>query len=186
MIRLSDGAELEFIPDPVIPYAGSRHSQRSEISVGRGATFFWWDVVTCGRLGAGERFAFDRLDGHTQISVGDRPVLREDYRLEPARRDLAAAVRMHRHSHVASLYAVQDGRPAAFWRKLEDRLNEIAQVYTRHGEGAWGATALVSDGILVRGLTMAGRFAHAPLLEFWRAAHREITGKDAVPPRKTY
>ncbi len=34
----------------------------------------------------------------------------------------------------------------------------------------WGASALASDGVVVRGLSMSGRFIHEPLIEFWRAA----------------
>lgn len=184
--HVHDGASLEYLPDPVIPYAGSRHVQRTEIRLGRGSALFWWEVLAPGRLGAGERFAFDRLEGHTEILVRERPVLREDYRLEPARRGLSAAARMERYSHVASLYVVHEGRPAEFWRDLEVRLQELARQHTRPEEGTWGASALVSDGILVRGLTTSGRFAHGPLVEFRRAARLAITGTEATLPRKTY
>ena len=184
--HVADDAELEYLPDPVIPYAGSRHSLSTEVHLGRGATVFWWDVLAPGRLGAGERFSFERLEVHNKISVLGRPVLREDYRLEPAQRDLAATARMHQSSYMATLYALQEGRPAEFWRGLEDRLNELARQWTRPGEGAWGASTLTSHGILVRGLTVSGRFTHKPLMNFWRAARLAITGTDAAPPRKTY
>ena len=80
---VGDGALLEYLPDPVIPYAGSRHVQRTEIRLGRGSTLFWWEVLAPGRLAAGERFAFERLRVQTEVYAGSRPVLREDYLLEP-------------------------------------------------------------------------------------------------------
>jgi len=47
-------------------------------------------------------------------------------------------------------------------------------------------SSLVSDGLVVRGLSMSGRFIYETLIEFWRAARVAITGQDAVPPRKVY
>ena len=85
---VGDGALLEYLPDPVIPYAGSRHVQRTEFRLGREATLFWWEVLAPGRLAAGERFAFERLRVETEIYAGPRPVLREDFLLEPRRKEL--------------------------------------------------------------------------------------------------
>lgn len=183
---VGDGALLEYLPDPVIPYAGSRHIQRTEIRLGLGSTLFWWEVLAPGRLAAGERFAFERLRVQTEVYVGVRPVLREDYVLEPKQKELSATPRMFEYSHTASLCAVQEGRPLAFWRALEDRLNELARARTQHGRAVWGATMLTSDGVIVRGLSTSGCFLHATLIEFWRAARLAITGNDAVPPRKIY
>lgn len=183
---VSDGALLEYLPDAVIPYAGSRHTQRTEIRLGRGSTLFWWEVLAPGRLAAGERFAFDRLRVQTEIYTEVRPILREDYLLQPRQKDLSATARMFQYSHTASLCAAQEGRPPAFWRALEDRLNEIAQERTRIGQAVWGASSLASDGVIVRGLTMSGCFIQETLIEFWRTARLAITGKDAVAPRKIY
>jgi urease accessory protein len=183
---IGDGALLEYLPDALIPYAGSRHLQRTEIHLGRGATLFWWEVLAPGRLAAGERFAFERLRIQTDIYVGPRPVLRENFLLEPARKGLSSIARMHQYSHLASLCAVREGEPPELWRKLENRLNEFARQQARPEEAVWGASALVSDGIVVRGLAMSGRFIHDPLIQFWRTARLAITGSEPVPPRKTY
>ena len=183
---VGDAALLEYLPDQVIPYAGSRHLQRTEIRLGRGSTLFWWEVLAPGRLAAGERFAFERLRVQTEVYAGVRPVLRENYLLEPRQKNLSATARMFEYSHTASLCAVQEGRPPAFWRSLEDRLNEIARERTLLGQTVWGASMLASDGVVVRGLSRSGCFVHETLIEFWRAARLAITGKDAVPPRKIY
>ena len=183
---VGDAGTLEYLPDPVIPYAGSRHIQRTEIRMGRGSTLFWWEVLAPGRLAAGERFAFERLRIQTEIYSGTRPLLREDFVLEPSQRVLSATVRMFDYSHTASLCAVQEGRPLAFWRALEDRLNEIARERTQRGQAIWGASTLASDGVIVRGLTTSGCFIHETLVEFWRTTRLAIVGKEAVPPRKIY
>jgi urease accessory protein len=183
---IGKAALLEYLPDVVIPYAGSRHSQRTEIRLGRAATLFWWEVLAPGRQAAGERFAFDSLRVQAEVYADQKPILREDFHLEPARHDLAAMARMFEYSHTVSLCAAQQGRPSGFWRALEERLSELARERTRPGQAVWGASALASDGIVVRGLSMSGRFVYQPLIEFWRAARLAITGRDAVPPRKVY
>jgi urease accessory protein len=183
---VGDRGLLEYLPDAVIPYAGSRHVQRTEIRLGRGSTLFWWEVLAPGRLAAGERFAFERLCVQTEVYAGPQPVLREDYLLEPRQKDPSAMARMFEYSHVASLCVVQEGRPRVFWRTLEDRLNEIAQERTRLGQAVWGASMLVSDGVMVRGLSMSGCYIHETLIEFWRNARLAVTGADAAPPRKIY
>lgn len=184
--RVGDGAMLEYLPDPVIPFARSRHTQRTSIELGRGSTLFWWEAIAPGRLASGERFAFERLQIGADVRVADRPVMREDYVLEPQRSDLAAMARMFAYSHTVSFVAIQEGRPPAFWRRLEDCLNEMARVRSVQGEALWGASTLVSDGLVVRGMSTSGRFIFEPLIEFWRTARVAITGEDAAPPRKIY
>ena len=183
---IGDGALLEYLPDPVIPYAGSRHTQRTEIRLGCESILFWWEVLAPGRLAAGERFAFEQLRVQSEVYAGVRPVLREDYLLKPRHKHLSAIARMFEYSHVASICVVQEGRPPTFWRSLEDSLNQIARERTRHGQAVWGASTLASDGVVVRGLSKSGCFIHDTLIQFWRAARLAVTGKDAVPPRKIY
>ena len=183
---VGDSAQLEYLPDPVIPYAGSRHRLHTDIRLGAGATMFWWDVLAPGRLAAGERFAFERLHVQTEARAGTRPILRENFLLEPARKHLPATARMFEYSHLASFCALSEGRPPELWRKLEEQLNQLARDLTRPSEALWGASALASDGVVVRGLAASGRFIYDALIRFWMAARLEITGEPAVPPRKTY
>jgi urease accessory protein len=184
--RVDDGATLEYLPDPVIPFARSRHTQRTKVELGLGSTLFWWEVIAPGRLASGERFAFERLQISADVRVAGKQVMREDYVLEPQWSDLAAMSRMFEYSHTISLVAIQQGRPVAFWRALEDQLNEMAQARTMRGQIVWGASTLASDGLVIRGLSTSGRFIFEPLIEFWRTARVAITGSDCAPPRKIY
>ncbi len=183
---VGDNAMLEYLPDAVIPFANSRHRQRTEIHLGTGATLFWWEMLAPGRQASGERFAFERLSVKSEVYAVQRPIMREDYVLEPQRRNPVAMARMHRYTHTASLCAAQQGRPPAFWRELENTLNEIAKQHTSPGDTVWGASMLASDGIVVRGLSTSSCYVHKTLVEFWKAARVAITGVESVPPRKIY
>ncbi len=175
---------LEYLPDAVIPFAGSRHRLRTQVRLAPGATLFWWEVLAPGRQAAGERFAFERLGAEIDVRVGGRPILRENFLLEPAERPLGVTARMGEYSYLASFYACREGDPAAFWRAVEDNLNEVANQRTQPGETTWGVSTLASDGVLVRGLSVTGRSIPAALSEFWRAARRALGRDDPVPPRK--
>jgi urease accessory protein len=184
VISVGEGALMEYLPDAVIPYAGSRHTQRTEIKLASGSAVFWWEVLAPGRLAAGERFAFERLCVESDVRAGARPVVRERFLLQPAVRPLAVTARMQQYAYVASFYACQEGRPSAFWRKLESQLNELARERTQSGEVMWGASTLASDGVMVRGLSVSSRWIQPALIEFWRHAHLAATGQEAIPPRK--
>lgn len=183
---IGEGARLEYLPDPLIPYAGSRHAQHTTIHLAAGASLFWWETLAPGRLATGEAFAFERLRVETEIRAGDRPLLLENFLLEPAARSLAVTARMGEYSYLASLYVCREGMPATFWRGLEDQLTQAACARTRPGEAVWGASTLVSDGVVVRGLCASSRVIPAALIDFWRLARRAVTGEEPTLPRKIY
>ncbi len=183
-IAVREGALLEYLPDPLIPFAGSRHCQDTAITLDSGATLFWWEVMAPGRLAAGERFAYDRLRMRSSIRGGGRLIVKENFLLDPKERPLASIARLGKYTHIASFYACQEGRTPADWRELEDRLNQVACRLT--SGTVWGASALACDGVIVRGLSAGGRDISAALLEFWRVSRRALTGEDPVRPRKVY
>jgi urease accessory protein len=205
-ILIGDGALLEYLPDSVIPYAGSRHAQRTEILLGSGSTMFWWEILAPGRHAMGETFAFDRLRLEMRIRTAERPLLIENFGLEPRARPLESVARLGRYTHMANFYAIQTGRspsacqtgrsPSACqtgrspssWRDLEDLLNEFMGTTMsdegRRSSSIWGASALAADGVVVRGLSLTARDVPATLAGMWSIARRFLTGEDATPPRK--
>jgi urease accessory protein len=184
--RVGERGRLEYLPDPLIPYAGSRHAQRMDIWLAAGACLFWWEVLAPGRQAFGESFAFERLRIETEIRAENRPLLHEGFLLEPRKHPLAMTARMGKYSYLASLYVCQSGRKPGFWRDLEDDLNRLAQERTCHSEALWGASTLQSDGLIVRSLSTSQCFIARALTDFWRLARKAVTGEDAIPPRKVY
>ena len=183
-IFVAEGGLLEYLPDALIPYAGSRHRQRTRIELAEGAVLFAWEIVAPGRQAMGERFGFESLRIQTRIESLLRPILLEDFLLEPGVRPLASPARLGDYTHTASFYVIQVGRSAADLRELEARLSEIAARESRRGCTIWGASALASDGVIVRGLSATSRDLPATLAGFWSTAKRFLTGGEAVPPRK--
>jgi urease accessory protein len=185
-IRVGEGAVLEYLPDALIPFRGSRHRQYTSISLARGATLFAWDVLAPGRQAMGETFVFDSLRIRTEVRSGERPLLMENLVLDPAKHPLDSAARLGPYRHIANFYACSVGLPAAKWRELELKLNEFCGAQSRPGVIIWGASTLVADGIAVRGLSLTAREVPATLAAIWSIAKRFLTGEDAILPRKVY
>jgi urease accessory protein len=183
-IRVEERGLLEYLPDPVIPFAQSRYAQETDIHLEAGATLFWWESIAPGRQSSGELFAYDRLHVRTAIHAGGRTIVLENYLLEPARMALDAPSRLGPYAHMTTFYICQAGCGAESWRELENLLSGIASGLTENNRTLWGVSALGADGVAVRGLSVSGVEIASHLREFWRAAKKSVTGRDAVMPRK--
>ena len=185
-IHVGEGALLEYLPDALIPYARSRHCQYTSVSLAKGATLFSWDILAPGRQAMGETFAFDSLRIQTELQSAARPLLIENLVLDPVKRPLNSAARMGPYMHIANFYACSVGLAAAQWRELERKVNDFCSAQSRPGVIIWGASALVADGIAVRGLSLSARELPATLAAIWSIVKRFLTGEEAILPRKVY
>jgi len=166
---IGEGAILEYLPDPLIPFAGSRHTQRTSLSLARGATLFWWEVLAL-------TFAFERLQISSAIDICGKPALREDFLLEPSKRPLTSLVRMAGSTHLTSFNVFAEGKTSAFWSIMADELRKIAPEN-------WGISTL-DGGVVARALSV--RHNPKQLDALRNRASLVVTGKPAPPPRKVY
>jgi urease accessory protein len=70
-LRLGAGAVCEWVPDPLIPFAGSRFQQRLGATVPEDAVLVVSDVLTAGRVAHGERWAVDALVSAVEVTRPD-------------------------------------------------------------------------------------------------------------------
>jgi urease accessory protein len=185
-IRVGEGGLLEYLPDPLIPFAGSRYQQRTQIELAEDAGLLWWEIVSPGRVAHGERFAYEMLHLISDIQARDKPIAIERLRLEPHCQALASSTRLGTYSYFCSFYICRVGIAAAQWSSLEKRLQEVAEGLTRPGESYWGVSALVTDGLMIRALSQHGHILSSGLLTFWQVAKQALYGRAALPPRKIY
>lgn len=84
--RVLAGAYLELVPDPIIPYRGSRFRQRTELVVHEGAAAVCSEVVAPGRVAMGESLEYDELDlGTRAVSADGAPLVTDSAVLRPAK-----------------------------------------------------------------------------------------------------
>src|SRR5258708_1796448 len=60
-VHVQSGGLLEYLPDPLIPFAGARYRQQTEIQLEENAGLCWWEILAPGRVASGERFAYEQL-----------------------------------------------------------------------------------------------------------------------------
>jgi urease accessory protein len=177
---------LEYLPDPLIPFAGSRYRQETHITLEDGAGLFWWETVAPGRLARGECFAYDLLQINFKLSIPTMPLAIERFTLEPQRQSLSALVRLGPYRYFGSFYICRVGLEAARWMELERSLSVLADKLTQVGETLWGVSTLVAHGLVVRYVSRQGLALPSGLLAFWQEARRALYGREAVLPRKIY
>ncbi len=185
-ILVQEGALLEYLPDPLIPFAGSRYRQQTRITLGANAGLFWWETVAPGRTAMDEVFAYELLQNEFALSTQERPIAIERFKLEPHLRSPSSLARLASYHYFCSFYICYVGLEATRWLSLEGDLRELAQKFTRPSEISWGVSTLVSDGLVVRALGRQGRDISSGLLAFWRAAKMALFGQEITPPRKSY
>lgn len=184
--RIGENGLLEYLPDPLIPFAGARYFQETRIEMAAGAGLFWWETVAPGREARGELFRYEMLQLKLDLIVEGKAVALERVRIEPRERPLSSPVRLGPYHYFATFYICRAGVEASRWLALEGELSELAAQLTRPSEVLWGVSTLPAHGVIVRGLSAAGRDMASGLFTFWRAAKLDVYGQEAVPPRKIY
>jgi len=185
-IMVHEDALLEYLPDPLIPFSGSRYHQHTRIVLENSAGLFWWETVAPGRLARGEQFGYEQLFLDLHISAQGRSIAIERLKLEPQCRGLSSLARLGPYSHFCSFYICRVGLEATRWSNLEKELGALAQELSCPGKLSWGVSALVAHGLVIRAVSCQGRYISPGLLAFWRAAKRYLYDEEPVPPRKIY
>jgi len=80
-IQAGENAALYYVPFPVIPFAGSRFRSRTDIFLRPSSKLIFGEILTCGRDGMGERFAFSEFSSRTAVYVDGKPVFLDNSRL---------------------------------------------------------------------------------------------------------
>ena len=181
--HIADGALLEYLPDAVIPYAGSRFRQQSEFHLAPGAGLIAWEIVSAGRVSHGERFTFDEFTSCTMIQSLTRPLAVERYSLRPAENDLRSAARFGGFDYAASMWVCLVDDDYDGWIGLETDLMAMA-LELSSDDVLWGASTLAAHGLVVRGLAREAYLVTRGLQRFWSAAKQRVWGRAAIVPRR--
>ncbi len=191
ILRVAQDGLLEYLPDPLIPFAGARYQQQVSIELAEGAGLFYWELLTPGREASGEIFAYDRVELGLELCAGGELVALERMELVPALRPLTSPLRWGAFRYMATLYICRVGVAASVWSALANELATLAQTHTQaHASSptatVWGVSTLVAHGLVLRGLSVSGRQLMAGLTTFWDAAKQQLYHRAAHLPRKLY
>jgi urease accessory protein len=185
-ISVADDGLIEYLPDQIIPFAGSRYRQETRIELGANAGLFWWETVAPGRAARNEMFAYDLLQLKTWISALGQPIAIEHMRIEPSRRSIVSLARLGAYAYFSTFYICRAGIENSRWLELERLLAELAEQLSRPSKIVWGVSPLRAHGVVVRALGVSGREITTRLPNFWRVAKLFLYDREAVLPRKVY
>lgn len=176
---------LEYVPDQLIPFAGSRFEQSVRVDLESGGSMIWWERVAPGREASDEIFQFDLLASDFQLVAAGEPVAIERWTWSALADRLDSVARLGPFRHFASCYVCRAGEPPDYWRKLESELQKIAD-RSSNSEVLWGVSSLRAHGLVIRGLGVSGRVLFEGLVEHWKAAKWFLCGRVATLPRKIH
>jgi urease accessory protein len=123
-LDIAEGAYVEYLPDPLIPYVDSRYYQRTAVSLHPEATLIIGETIYAGRLTRGEHNAYAALASDFEVRrTGPTrvPVAVDRIRLVPRHGHVGGIAVLGGRDIVSSLYVLTPGAPA---REIADALHE--------------------------------------------------------------
>lgn len=184
-VNVASDAYLEYLPDQLIPFAGSRFDQTTCVQLEQGGSLIWWDRVAPGREASDEIFQFDSLTFGFELIADGEHVAIERWGLSSQARQLDSIARLGPFRHFASCWVCRAGKPPAYWHNFESQLQIVADQFSS-AEVLWGVTSLRAHGLVIRGVAVNGRSLAEGLVEIWKTAKWILCGRVATLPRKVH
>src|ERR1700691_5299001 len=184
-VNVAADAYLEYLPDQLIPFAGSRFDQTARVEIERGGSLIWWDRVAPGREASDEIFRFVEPTPHFELMADGQPVAIERWTLAPLTQRLDSIALLGVFRHFASCYICKASEPASYWKTFEAEMQPVADRFSG-SEVLWGVTSLRAQGLVIRRLAVSGRSLASGLVEIWKAAKWLLCGRVATLPRKVH
>lgn len=181
LFKLGEGAVLEYFPDPVIPFAGSKFDGQTEIHLSSGTVAFLAETVTPGRVAREEVFGFDHYRSRTKAYWDGKIICRDNWRLVPGSQDLGAPGMYEGYTHQGNLYIFSEKVNQELASQLHQRLQ---------GEEAFrssllaGVSLTVCHGIVVRLLGLRAVDVERAIMDCWDLARKVLLGRGCPPVRK--
>lgn len=145
VIRLGEGATLEYFPDHVIPHAGSALRQSLRVEMARGSRAVIFDSMASGRVAHGERWAFTEMDSRTGVFACGKPAYINRARIRPATERPDAFGLMEEFNYMTTLGVFADGFTR--WKEVTAAANEELKSFP---DVYGAATELSRGGCVVR------------------------------------
>jgi urease accessory protein len=180
-LDVGPGAVLEYLPDPVVPFRGSRFLQQTNVVVDPSATAILGETVLPGRIARREVHAYDAFFAETTVRRPDgTEILSDSLRIVPAHGDDPGSLGLLGPAQVlANLYMISEKvDPATLVTGLRTGLKDTRDVLV-------GVSELCNRaGAVVRILGPTSEAVKAARLTAWRAGRVLLLGVPAPYLRK--
>jgi urease accessory protein len=191
VLRLATGATLEYLPDHVVPNAGSNLRQTLRIEMQEGSRGIFLDAFAAGRVAQNEHWRFREFDSRTEVTLRGKLIYLSRTSItgaaSPATSHPLGACHsspsslgcMSGYSYCASLLIVADSFPdwSPMLASLRAELEAVPGVIG-------GASLLCEAGCSARYLAKSAIALHEATRRLWTAARREVLHLPPFDPRK--
>jgi urease accessory protein len=179
VIRLDEGATLEYFPDHVIPHAGSALRQSLRVEMARGSRAILVDSMASGRVAHGERWKFTEMDSRIEVFASGRPAYIQRTKIIPPVKRPDRTGWMGEFDYLSSIGLFADGFTR--WKEVCSAMNEELEAAPNiHG----GATLLSHGGCVVRFLARSASDMTAANKTLWDTARGLLAGLPPFDRRK--
>lgn len=167
-------ALLEWMPEPTIPFAGSRFEGVFRFYLEEGAVLIFAELRSPGRSGRGEAFRFHSFSSRFEVYRCGRLIGWEHYRLMPARDDCRTLGAMEHYTHSGALWLFSE-------RGIDDSLLErIRSLLPAAEDGVLAAAGRTAEqGLAVRMLGVGVWRLQELIQSVWNECRRAVRG---LPP----
>jgi urease accessory protein len=180
-LRVGADAVVEYLPDPVVPFRGSRLFQRTCVTVDRGATVILGETLLPGRVAHQEAHMYDLYWAETEVRRPNGTLLFGDV-LRLSARDTgspASIGRLGPYDVLAALYVISENAgPAGIVATLRRALSASSDVLAGVSDLPTGC------GVSVKLLGPTSKAVGAALKAVWNAARLELLGVPTPNLRK--
>lgn len=174
---VESGAVLEYCPEEIMPYANSAFTQENIFHLRKDSTLIAWDILSAGRAGRGECFAFDRYASKTFIYVEDCPLVIDKMVVCPDKTDVRNLQCMQDYLYTATVYAYADA--------CDEELKSLLMAEDAHyTDGIIGASLVTDRMLVIKILGMHAYAVYDELQSVWDILRKRILDKPAVRLRK--
>jgi urease accessory protein len=182
-MRLDVGpdAVVEWVPEPAIPYAGSRYDQEFDVRVASGGVLWFWETIASGRMARGERWAFTKFSSSIWIEMADGARIIERMEVEPGPRGQGSGM-AYEWDYVASAFLVSDALSEADLSAISDEVwTALESVGT---EVLGGLSRPAAAGLVIKLAARTGDALRESLDRIWGVVRRRLWGQPIPPLRK--
>ena len=150
-ILVDKNAYFKYSPLPTIPFAGSDFRNVTEIDLeDETSRFIFSEILVCGRVAHGERFAYRSYQNLVRIRQSGHLVYQDQVRFLPDQMDLEGMGMYEGYTHLGNLILCNVQMDSDWISRTRDLLNETAGI-----EGGVSVTA--AGHIVVRMLGKSGQ-----------------------------
>lgn len=179
VVRVGEGATLEYFPDHLIPHPGSALHQSLRLEMASGSCVLYWEAMACGRIARDERWEFREIISNVEALVRDKPVWLSRSKIVPASLSPDRLGVAEAYAYIGSLAILADG-----FTKWPQLIAEIHQILADFPDVDGGVSRFSADGCLVRLLAKSAICLNQICTSLWAVSRAVVLNLPAFESRK--